>query len=138
VKTAFLHSDLEEDIYMDQPKGFIVPGKEDYVYRLRKPLYGLKQSSRQQYKRFVLFIISHSFQRLQNDSCVYLKFVNGSPTYLLLYVYHIMIATKNMKEVDALKPQLSSEFDMKDLGAAKKLRGMEIIRYTNFRQLCLN
>jgi hypothetical protein len=42
VKTAFLHGDLEEDIYMDQPEGFIVPGKEDYVCRLKKSLYGLK------------------------------------------------------------------------------------------------
>jgi hypothetical protein len=42
MKTAFLHGDLEEDIYMDQPEGFIVPGKEDYVCRLKKSLYGLK------------------------------------------------------------------------------------------------
>jgi hypothetical protein len=47
VKTAFLHGDLEEDIYMDQPEGFIVPRKEDYVCRLKKSLYGLKQSPRQ-------------------------------------------------------------------------------------------
>jgi hypothetical protein len=46
VKTAFLHGDLEEDIYMDQPDGFIVPGKENYVCKLNKSLYGLKQSPR--------------------------------------------------------------------------------------------
>ena len=42
VKTAFLHGELEEQIYMQQPEGFIVPGKEDYVCRLKKSLYGLK------------------------------------------------------------------------------------------------
>jgi hypothetical protein len=62
VKTAFLHGDLE-DIYMDQPKGFAVPGKEDYVCRMKKSLYGLKQSPRQWYKRFDSFMISNGFQR---------------------------------------------------------------------------
>jgi hypothetical protein len=69
-----------------QPEGFIIPGKEDYVCRLKKSLYGLKQSPRQWYKRFDSFMLSKGFQRSQYDSCVYLKFVNGSPTYLLLYV----------------------------------------------------
>jgi hypothetical protein len=45
MKNAFLHGDLEEDIYMDQPKDFVVPRKEDYVCKLKKSLYGLKQSS---------------------------------------------------------------------------------------------
>jgi hypothetical protein len=73
-------------------------------------------------------MLSNGFQRSQYDSCVYLKFVNGSPTYLLLYVDHMLIASKSMKEITVLKPQLSSEFDMKDLGAANKILGMEIVR----------
>jgi hypothetical protein len=52
VKTTFLHGELEEEIYMDRPEGFIVPGKENYVCKLKRSLYGLKQSPRQWYKRF--------------------------------------------------------------------------------------
>jgi hypothetical protein len=63
VKTTFLHGDLEDDIYMDQHERFVVPGKEDYVCRLKKSLYGLKQSRRQWYKMFDSFMISNGFQR---------------------------------------------------------------------------
>ncbi|GKG08380.1 transposable element, partial [Tanacetum coccineum] len=56
VKTTFLHGDLEEEIYMSQPEGFAVQGKEDYVCKLQKSLYGLKQSPRQWYKRLDSFM----------------------------------------------------------------------------------
>jgi ATP-binding cassette subfamily B (MDR/TAP) protein 1 len=52
VKTTFLHGDLEEEIYMEQPEGFLVKDKEDYVCRLKKSLYGLKQAPRQWYLKF--------------------------------------------------------------------------------------
>ena len=70
---------------MDQPEGFIVPGKEKFVCKLKRSLYGLKkQSPRQWYKRFDSFMIAHGFKRSAYDSCVYIKFVDGSPIYLLL------------------------------------------------------
>jgi hypothetical protein len=112
VKTAFLHSELEEEIYIDQPEGFIVPGKEDLVCKLKRSLYGLKQSSRQWYKRFDSFMVAHGFKRSQYNNCVYIKFVNGSHTYLLLYVDDMLIAAKSKKEITTLKAQLSSEFEM--------------------------
>ena len=64
VKTVFLHGELEEEIYMDQPEGFVVPGKENYVYKLKRSLYGLKQSPRQWYKRFDSFMLLHGFKCL--------------------------------------------------------------------------
>ena len=57
MKTAFLHGGLEEEIYITQPDGFKVPGKKDWVCKLNKSLYGLKQSPRQWYKRFDQFMI---------------------------------------------------------------------------------
>jgi hypothetical protein len=128
VKTAFLHADLEEKIYIDQPEGFIVPGKENFVCKLKKSLYGLKQSPRQWYKKFDSFMIANGFKRSLYDSCVYIKFVDGSPIYLLLYVDDMLIAAKSKIDIVNLKAQLSSEFEMKDLGAAKKILGMEITR----------
>lgn len=128
VKTAFLHGELDEEIYMDQPEGFKVPGKENHVCKLKRSLYGLKQSPRQWYKRFDSFMLAHGFKRSNYDSCVYIKFVNGSAVYLLLYVDDMLIAAKSKEHIATLKKLLSSEFDMKDLGAAKKILGMEITR----------
>jgi len=128
VKTAFLHGELEEDIYMDQPEGFIVPGKEKYVCKLKRSLYGLKQSPRQWNKRFDSFMLSHGIKRSKYDSYVYIKHVNGSPIYLLLYVDDMLIAANNKIEITKLKRLLSSEFEMKDLGSAKKILSMEISR----------
>ena len=73
-------------------------------------------------------MLKHGFKRSKYDSCVYIKYVNGSPIYLLLYVDDMLIAAKGRKEITILKKLLSSEFDMKDLGAAKKILGMEITR----------
>ncbi|KAG8478903.1 hypothetical protein CXB51_028748 [Gossypium anomalum] len=129
VKTAFLHGELEEDIYMQQPEGFTVSEKEDYVCLLKKSLYGLKQSPRQWYKRFDSFMTSHDFKRSSFDSCVYFKKNNdGSFVYLLLYVDDMLIAAKDKGEIRKVKAQLSEEFEMKDLGPAKKILGMEILR----------
>ena len=97
VKTAFLHGEFEE-IYMDQPERFIVPGKENYVCKLKKSLYGLKQSPRQWYKRFDSFILLHGFKRSEYGSCVYITIVDGSPIYLLLYVDDMLIAAKSRKK----------------------------------------
>jgi hypothetical protein len=88
---------------MDQPEGFIVPGKEDLICILKRSLYGLKPSPRQWYKRFDLFMLAHEFKRSQYDSYVYIKFVDGSPIYLMLYVDDMLIAAKSKKEITTLK-----------------------------------
>ena len=129
VKTAFLHGDLEEEIYMTQPDGFKVADKENWVCKLTKSLYGLKQSPRQWYKRFDQFMKGQRYTRSKFDHCVYFqKLQEGSFIYLLLYVDDMLIASKSKVEIERLKTQLNLEFEMKDLGEAKKILGMEIWR----------
>lgn len=124
VKTAFLYGELEEQIYMHQPEGFEIRGKKDHVCLLKKSLYGLKQSPRQWYKRFDTFMVGNGYCRSGYDNCVYhKKLPNGSFIYLLLYVDDMLIAAKDMFEINRLKAQLSGEFEMKDLGVAKKSLG---------------
>ena len=124
VKTAFLHGDLEEDIYMIQLEGFIVQGQENLVYKLRKSLYGLKQAPRQWYKKFNSFMHKIGFKRCEADHCCYVKFFNNSYIILLLYVDDMLIAWSRIEEINDLKKQLSKQFAMKDFGAAKQILGM--------------
>ena len=129
VKTVILHGDLEEKIYMSQPDSFKVTRKENWACKLKKSLYGLKQSPHQWYKRFDKFMIEHGYTRSQFDNYVYFrKLFNGSFIYLLLYVDDVLITLKSKVEIDKLKAQLRTEFEMKDLGKAKKILGMEIQR----------
>ncbi|WVY97098.1 hypothetical protein V8G54_029249 [Vigna mungo] len=116
VKTAFLHGDLDEEIYMHQPEGFLEERKKNMVCRLKKSLYGLKQAPRQWYKNFESFMPKEGFQKCNADHCCFFKRYKSSYIILLLYVD------------DILKQQLSKEFDMKDLGPAKRILGMQITR----------
>ncbi|KAK0592711.1 hypothetical protein LWI29_024077 [Acer saccharum] len=77
-KTAFLHRDLEEEIYMQQPEGFAEDGKEELVCRLTKSLYSLKQASRQWYKKFDGFMQGNGYLRCNADHCCYFKKVKSS------------------------------------------------------------
>jgi hypothetical protein len=128
VKTAFLHGDLEEDIYMMQPEGFVAEGKENLVCKLHKSLYGLKQAPRQWYMKFDNFMIKGGYKRCEMDHCCYLKKFSSSYIILLLYVDDMLIAGSDMQEINKLKKQLSQEFEMKDLGAVKQILGMSITR----------
>ncbi|PKI48038.1 hypothetical protein CRG98_031555 [Punica granatum] len=120
VKITFLHEELEKRIYMKQPDK-LVPGKEDHVYLLKKSLYELKQSLRQWYKKFYSFMCNNGFSINKYDFCVHVKKLqDGSYIYLLLYVDDMLIAAKNRDEINMLKSRLNVEFEMKDLGAAKK------------------
>uniref|UniRef100_A0A2N9GV50 Reverse transcriptase Ty1/copia-type domain-containing protein n=1 Tax=Fagus sylvatica TaxID=28930 RepID=A0A2N9GV50_FAGSY len=106
---------------------FKVQGKEGRVCVLKKSLYVLKQSSRQWYKWFDTFMIGHGYSRSEYDNCVYhRKLLDGSFVYLLLYVDDMLIAVNNLVEINRFKTQLSGEFEMKDLGAVKKILGMKI------------
>ncbi|GMJ03362.1 cysteine-rich RLK (RECEPTOR-like protein kinase) 8 [Hibiscus trionum] len=124
---------------MQQPEGFIQFGDEHLVCRLKKSLYGLKQSLRQWYKRFNFYMIQIGYRRCEYDCCVYVKNLDdGSFIFLLLYVDDMLLAAKYMHDVIDLKALLSLEFDMKDLEAAKKILGMKIHRDRGSRKLWLS
>ena len=130
VQTAFLHGDLDEELYMKQPEGYVILGKEHLVCKLKRSLYGLKQAPRQWYKKFDAFMLKNGFKRSQADHCLYTtKDIDGNPIILVLYVDDMLLAGKKKETIDALKQQLNTAFSMKDLGDAEHILGMRIKRH---------
>ncbi|CAA7054571.1 unnamed protein product [Microthlaspi erraticum] len=128
VKTAFLNGDLEEEVYMDQPEGFVVAGKEHMVCKLRKSIYGLKQASRQWYLKFNDTITSYGFVEVIVDRCIYVKISGSKFIMLVLYVDDILLAANDMGMLHDTKKYLSKNFEMKDMGEASYVIGIEIFR----------
>ena len=88
VKTAFLNGELEEEIYMDQPEGCMVPGDEGKVCRLVKSLYELKQAPKQWHNKFDNVLISNGFSINDADKCIYNKV---EKTHASSFVYTLTI-----------------------------------------------
>ncbi|KAH9782976.1 hypothetical protein KPL71_009140 [Citrus sinensis] len=105
---------------------------------LNKSLYGLKQAPRCWYKRLDSFIMSLGYNRLNSDHCAYYKrFEDNDFIILLLYVDDMLVAGPNKDRIQELKAQLAREFEMKDLGPANKILGMQIHRDRNNRKIWL-
>jgi hypothetical protein len=104
-----------------KPKGFVMEGKEKLGCRLKKLIYGLKQASRQWYLKF-------GFKENVEENCVYAKFKSGKYIFLILYVDDILLASSDVSLLLETKRFLSSHFEMKDLGEARFILGIEIYR----------
>ncbi|GJT67365.1 retrovirus-related pol polyprotein from transposon TNT 1-94 [Tanacetum coccineum] len=131
VKTAFLNEDLEEEIYMNQPEGFIAPGQEGKVCRLVKSLYGLKQAPKQWHQKFDHTMLESGFKINECDKCVYVKDISARYVIWCLYVDDMLIVGSNDKIIRSTKDMLKSKFDMKDMGLADVILGIKIIRTQN-------
>lgn len=114
---------------MMQPEGFIKPEDKGKVCLLKKSIYGLKQASRQQHRKFDEHMVSSGFTSSQYDECVYIKNQGGSVVaYLLLYVDDMLLTRACKDQVQKVKDDLRAVFEMKDLGPARRIQGMTIIR----------
>jgi hypothetical protein len=131
VKTAFLNGDLEEEIYMEQPEGFVIHGQEEKVCKLDKSLYGLKQAPKQWHEKFDNLMLSNGFKVNESDKCIYYKFENGTCTFMCLYVDDLLIFRSNISTVNAVKSLLCKNFDMKDLREASVILRIKITKSEN-------
>jgi hypothetical protein len=123
---------------MKQPEGFVVKGKKELVCKLKRSLYGLKQSPRMWYQKFDTYILSLGFVRRKFDHCIYSKEEGGHFIYVALYVDDMLLIGNNMDTIKEVKKKLSSKFDMKDLGATNFIMGMDIKRDRVARNIWLN
>ena len=127
VTTAFLNGELEEEVYMKQPEGFVVPGKEHLVCKLKKSIYGLKQSPRCWNTALHNQLKKMGFVQTATDPCVY-TYSGGEVVYLGVYVDDIIVAAQSDKKLAEVKKELASRFDIKDLGKLHHFLGMKIVQ----------
>ena len=138
VKTVFLFGELEEEIYMDQPEGFMVKGKEFKVCHLWKTIYGLKQAALQWNKQLHKSLLEMGFTRSLSDPGTYLKIIGQDIIILLVYVDNALFMGSNKTQVLAHKKQFMKRWESRDLGEAKEYLGMRITRNCKKRTIILD
>jgi hypothetical protein len=128
VKNAFLHGELQEEVYLDQPLGYEDMSHPDYVCRLRKALYGLKQAPRAWHDKIVEYFVTIDFHMLDADHSFYVCKSDEGIMVITIYVDDLIVGGDNEKEVEHVKSFLRQKFDMKDLGELKFFLGIEVIK----------
>jgi hypothetical protein len=125
VNNAFLHGDLQEDVYMVVPEGVTSP-KPNQVCKLLKSLYGLKQASRKWYEKLTSLLIQEGYKQSSSDYSLFTLQTNADFTALLVYVDDIILAGTSLSEFARIKNILDSQFKIKDLGSLKYFLGLEV------------
>ncbi|KAB2625777.1 hypothetical protein D8674_017437 [Pyrus ussuriensis x Pyrus communis] len=126
VKNAFLHGDLEEEVYMRFPSGHPQSQEPNLVCKLHKSIYGLKQSPRAWYARLSTVLHSIGFKRSNADSSLFVRTRAASKLVVLIYVDDLIITGDNAAEITTLKQSLQQQFAVKDLGVLKYFLGIEM------------
>ncbi|KAK2457784.1 putative mitochondrial protein [Trifolium repens] len=127
VNNAFLQGTLNEEVYMDQPPGFVNKSFPDHVCRLKKALYGLKQAPRAWYMELRVFLLSIGFVNSTADASLFIQRTPSATLYLLVYVDDIIVTGSSSTELSGLIATLAARFSLKDLGYLNYFLGVEVI-----------
>jgi hypothetical protein len=116
-------------VWLEPPDGVATPyGMEGWKWRLRKSLYGLRQSPRKWNIRLHMFFTNLGFKRLESDYGLYVRFVDGFLEIITVYVDDLLIAAKKIDKIQEIKDAFLSEFEMVDFGEAQTILGIDILR----------
>ena len=126
VKGAYLHAPIECDVYVKQPPGY--QQSTNLVWKLKKSLYGLKQSGRNWHSLLHQYLKEMNFIQSNADPCVFIQKVAGGTTILSVWVDDIIIASSSKELMDNAKNKLRDRFNMKDLGEISSFLGIDFQR----------
>ncbi|KAG7554412.1 Integrase catalytic core [Arabidopsis suecica] len=127
VKTAFLHGELKETVYVTQPEGFEEKGSESKVYKLNKALYGLRQAPRAWNNKLNQILKELRFEKCSKEPSVYRKRVNEASILIVaVYVDDLFVTGSNLKVITRFKEEMASKFEMSDLGRLTYYLGIEV------------
>jgi hypothetical protein len=128
IKSAFLNGILQEEVYVEQPKGFQDPHHPDHVYKLKKALYGLKQAPRAWYKRLTTYLLTKGFNRGQAD-----LFIRNQGTHKLIaqiYVDDIIFGATLDSLAHEFSEEMKQEFEMSMIGGLNYFLGLQVKQTT--------
>ena len=126
VNNAFLHDQLQENVFMVQPPGFIDSTLPSHICRLKKSLYGLKQAPRAWYQELHTSLLQLGFQQSKSDSSLFIYTCDGVTIFLLVYVDDLLITGSDSASISQIIKHLSTRFSLKDLGSLHYFLGVEV------------
>jgi len=127
VKNVFLHGDLQEEVYMEQPLGYVDQTHPNLVCRLKEALYGLKRAPRAWSNKIGQYIVTSGFQTSNADFSLYVKKTDHGIVVIVIYVDDLIITGDSDADIFDLKKLLKQKFEMKDLGELRYFLGIEVI-----------
>ena len=129
MKNVFLHGNLEKEVFMNASPDFENYFSVGKVCKLKKSLYGLKQSPRAWFERFSRSIIQFGFQQSRGDNTIFIKNKpEGKLTALIVYVDDIILIGNDVGEMKMIKLKLAKEFNIKDLSSLRYFLGIKVVR----------
>ena len=128
VKTAFLHGELKENVYVTQPEGFVTKGSEEKVYKLHKALYGLRQAPRAWNIKLNEILKKLSFEKCSKEPSLYRKQEGKHLLLVAVYVDDLLVTGSNQDMINDFKRGMSSNFEMSDLGKLTYYLGIEVLQ----------
>ena len=137
VKSAFLHGELNEEVFVDQPQGYVKKGDELKVYKLRRALYGLKQAPRAWYSRIEAYFTKEGFERCPYEHTLFVKLSErGNILIVSLYVDDLIFTGNDENMFKEFKKSMEKEFNMSDLGKMHYFLGVEVIQNKEGIYIC--
>ena len=129
VKSAFLHGMLNEDVYVEQPKGYEVRSEADKVYKLNKALYGLKQAPRAWFSLIESYFLKEGFGKCDSEQTLFTKIQQGKRLIISVYVDDLIYTGDDEAMINDFKVSMMREFEMSDLGKMKYFLGIEVVQF---------
>ena len=127
VKTAFLYGDLQEEVYLQQPPGYIQKDQPHAVFKLHRSIYVLKQLTRCWNAKFAGFLTTFNFVNINSDKCVFVGMVQNFTVYWALYVDDGLVLCKSKSAIDSVLNELKNNFQI-TVDNANEFVGVEIKR----------
>lgn len=127
VNNAFLQGNIHDEVYMLQPTGFVDKDNPDYVCKLKKAIYGIKQAPRAWYMELSSFLIKFGFTNSTSDASLFVYQHNGETMYFFVYINDLVLAENSKEEIAKFVGKLSARFSFKDLGQLNFFLGVETV-----------